>query len=139
MVTELGDPAARFDGEALDLASGLIFALDVCLSDIEVGEVLELSSTNPGLVHELPAWCRGTGHELVAAEPDGDRMLFRIRRGARGSLMFKDRPDWGVEPVFRRARHIVQASYVELQASHLSNVEAADPFTDAVLQFMTRA
>jgi TusA-related sulfurtransferase len=101
MVTELGEPAARFDGEGLDLASGLIFALDVCLSDIEVGQVLELSSANPGLVHELPPWCRGTGHELVAAEPDGDRMLFRIKRGARGSLMFKDRPDWGVAPAFR--------------------------------------
>ena len=27
-------------------------------------------------------WCRGTGHELVASEPDGDRALYRIRRGA---------------------------------------------------------
>ena len=58
-----------FDGEDLDLASGLIFALDVCLSDVEVGQVLELSSTNPALAHELPAWCRGTGHELVGADP----------------------------------------------------------------------
>jgi len=99
MVTE--DPAARFDGESLDLASGLLFALDVCLSDIEVGQVLELSSSNAGLVHELPAWCRGTGHELVSSEPDGDRTLFFIRRGSRGSLMFKDRPDWGVAPAFR--------------------------------------
>ena len=31
-----------------------------------VGEVLELTSRNPGLAHELPAWCRGTGNELVA-------------------------------------------------------------------------
>jgi TusA-related sulfurtransferase len=101
MVTDVGEPAAHFDAEDLDLASGLIFALDVCLSDIEVGQVLELSSSNPGLVHELPAWCRGTGHELVASEPDGGRTLFRIRRGASGSLMFKDRPDWGVAPAFR--------------------------------------
>ncbi|MGH2636386.1 MAG: sulfurtransferase TusA family protein, partial [Actinomycetota bacterium] len=94
-------PAATFDGEDLDLASGLMFALDVCLSDVEVGEVLELSSTNPALAHELPAWCRGTGHDLIASEPDGPRTRFRIRRGPHGALMFKDRPDWGVTPAFR--------------------------------------
>ena len=103
MVTREPDESRprTFDGEDLDLASGLIFALDVCLSDVEVGQVLELTSTNPALAHELPAWCRGTGHELVGAEPDGDRTRYRIRRGARGSLMFKDRPDWGVAPEFR--------------------------------------
>jgi TusA-related sulfurtransferase len=95
------EPAGTFDGEDLDLSSGLIFALDVCLSDVEVGQVLELSSTNPALAHELPAWCRGTGHELVDAEADGDRTRYRIRRGARGSLLFKDRPDRGVAPEFR--------------------------------------
>jgi hypothetical protein len=50
----------------------------------------------------LPAWCRGTGHRLVATEPDGsDRTVFRIERGPFGSLMFQDRPDWGVTPTFR--------------------------------------
>jgi TusA-related sulfurtransferase len=102
MVKSPGEPAASFDAEDLDLASGLIFALDVCLSDIEVGEVLELKSRNPAVAHELPAWCRGTGHRLVATEPDGsDRTIFRIERGPFGSLMFKDRPDWGVSPTFR--------------------------------------
>ena len=102
MVKSPGEPAASFDAEDLDLASGLIFALDVCLSDIEVGEVLELRSRNPAVAHELPPWCRGTGHRLVATERDGpDRTIFRIERGPFGSLMFKDRPDWGVSPTFR--------------------------------------
>ena len=85
--------SARYDGGDLGLAEGLMFAIDVHLSDIAPGEILEVSSSNPGLEHELPAWCRGTGHRLVAVEPDGDRTLFHIERGARGSLMFADRPD----------------------------------------------
>ena len=102
MVTSPGEPAASFDAEDLDLASGLIFALDVCLSDIQVGEVLELTSRNPAVNHELPAWCRGTGHRLVATEPDGwNGTIFLIERGPHGSLMFKDRPDWGITPAFR--------------------------------------
>ncbi|HEY6566871.1 MAG TPA: 5-methyltetrahydropteroyltriglutamate--homocysteine methyltransferase, partial [Actinomycetota bacterium] len=63
MVNE--EPAAIFDGGGLGLAGGLVFALDVCLSDIAPGQVLELRSTNPALVHELPAWCRGTHNALV--------------------------------------------------------------------------
>jgi hypothetical protein len=92
------EPAARFDGGTLGLADGLMFALDVCLSDIGTAEILELASSNPSLSHELPAWCRGTGHELVGSAPDDDgrRTLYRIRRGTRGALMFADHPDWGI-------------------------------------------
>lgn len=91
------EPTARYDGESLDLAGGLMFAIDVCLSDIEPGQVLEVSSTNPALEFELPAWCRGTGNELVDRAADGDRTLYRIRRGVDAALMFRDRPDLGVE------------------------------------------
>ncbi|MEA2520428.1 MAG: hypothetical protein QOI81_74 [Actinomycetota bacterium] len=92
------EPAARYDGAALGLAEGLMFALDVCLSEVEPGQILELTSTNPSLEHALPAWCRGTGHELVAREAadDGTRAVFHIRRGAAATLMFADQPDWGL-------------------------------------------
>ncbi|MEA2551753.1 MAG: 5-methyltetrahydropteroyltriglutamate--homocysteine methyltransferase, partial [Actinomycetota bacterium] len=92
------EPAAQYDGAALGLAEGLMFALDVCLSEVEPGQVLELTSANPSLAHELPAWCRGTGHELVARETadGGARAVFHIRRGNRAALMFADQPDWGL-------------------------------------------
>ena len=50
----------RFDAEELDLASGLVFALDVCLSDIEVGEVLE------GREHQPVARARAPGPGAAA-------------------------------------------------------------------------
>lgn len=101
-VTETSEPSARFDGEGLGLAEGLMFALDVVLSDIAPGEVLELMSSDPGLTFELPAWCRGTGNELVHSEPDGNRTRHVIRRGARSALMFADHPDWGLSAPDRR-------------------------------------
>ena len=70
---DAGAPAVTFDAEDFDLAGGLTFVLDVLLSDVHAGETIEMTSTNPGLVHELPAWARGTGNELVASEPDGAR------------------------------------------------------------------
>ena len=88
---------AHYDGADLGLAEGLMFAIDVHLSDLAPGETLEIVSSNPGLVHELPAWCRGTGHRLVLVQPDGDRTLFHIQRGAGGSLLFADRPELPLE------------------------------------------
>lgn len=91
-----------FDAEDLDLAGGLTFVLDVLLSDVHAGETIEITSRNRGLIHELPAWARGTGNELVASEPDGARQIYRIRRGERASLMFRDRPELGVAVPDRR-------------------------------------
>lgn len=96
------EPVAAYDGADLDLASGLMFALDVLLSDIEPGEILELTSSNAALRYELPAWCRGTGNEVVDHAIDEGRTIYRIRRGTDAALMFKDRPDLGIDVPDRR-------------------------------------
>ncbi len=101
MVTS-AEPSATFDAEDLDLAGGLAFVLDVLLSDVGVGDTIEIQSTNAGLAHELPAWARGTGNELVASEPDGSAAIYRIRRGERAALLFRDRPELGVTVPDRR-------------------------------------
>ena len=46
------EPSATFDAEDLDLAGGLAFVLDVLLSDVGVGDTIEIHSTNAGLAHE---------------------------------------------------------------------------------------
>jgi hypothetical protein len=92
-----GEPVTVFDAEDLDLAGGLAFVLDVLLSDVEVGASIEIASRNPGLAHELPAWARGTGNPIEASEPDGAGTSYRIRRGSHAALMFRDRPELGVD------------------------------------------
>ena len=96
------EPAAIFDAEDLDLAGGLAFVLDVLLSDVGVGDTVEIHSRNAGLVHELPGWARGTGNVLIAREPEGDGAIYRIRRGERAALLFRDRPELGVAVPDRR-------------------------------------
>ncbi len=99
---DTGSPAVAFDAGDLDLAGGLTFVLDVLLSDVHAGETIEITSRNRGLIHELPAWARGTGNELVTSEPDGAGRIYRIQRGELASLMFRDRPELGVEVPDRR-------------------------------------
>lgn len=51
------------------------------LKGMTVGEVLEMTATDPGSLPDMEAWARQTQHELVSAraEPDGT-FRFVIRK-----------------------------------------------------------
>lgn len=35
------------------------------IKTLVVGDVLEVTATDPGVLHDIPAWCRVHGHALV--------------------------------------------------------------------------
>ena len=48
--------------------------------EVEVGEVIEAHTTDPGSLTDIPAWGRTTGHEIIESVQDGDLIRFLIRR-----------------------------------------------------------
>jgi tRNA 2-thiouridine synthesizing protein A len=50
------------------------------IKEVEVGQILKMTATDPGARPDMEAWCRQTGHEMVAQEQDGDRFIFYFRR-----------------------------------------------------------
>lgn len=55
--------------DAGDLGCGdLLLQLRFRIETLEPGRVLRLVALDPGAPADLPAWCRLTGHALVAAE-----------------------------------------------------------------------
>jgi tRNA 2-thiouridine synthesizing protein A len=44
--------------------------------ELRVGQVLEILSTDEGIVKDMPAWCRMTGQEYLGLEKEGD--VFRV-------------------------------------------------------------
>lgn len=49
---------------------------------IQVGEVLELLATDPGVEPDMQAWSTRTGNELLRIEKDGDVFHVFLRRAA---------------------------------------------------------
>ena len=47
----------------------LVVELFLRLRALPPGATVLLTATDPGAPHDLPAWCRMTGHRLAAAEP----------------------------------------------------------------------
>ena len=57
--------------------SGLLCPMPVvktkkAIKEIEVGELLEMVSTDPGSIPDMEAWARQTTHELVEAKDEGN-------------------------------------------------------------------
>ena len=56
----------------------LIVKTKRALKAIDVGQVLEMISTDPGAVPDMEAWARQTRHDLLLAEQQGDEDKFRF-------------------------------------------------------------
>ncbi len=52
------------------------------IKTIDVGQVLELLATDPGVTPDMKAWTSRTGHELIAIEQEGDVFHVFLRRSA---------------------------------------------------------
>jgi|TARA_B100000315_G_scaffold210930_1_gene207472 tRNA 2-thiouridine synthesizing protein A len=42
------------------------------------GTVLEVLATDPGTLHDIPAWCRVHGHELLDTQREGREIRLTI-------------------------------------------------------------
>ena len=69
----------------LDL-KGLLCPLPVvkmakAIKEVQIGDTIEAFATDPGVMADIPAWCRTTGNELVALEKVDKQFHFVVRRG----------------------------------------------------------
>jgi TusA-related sulfurtransferase len=52
------------------------------IKDIDVGQVIEAVTTDPGALTDFPAWARTSGNEILKTDQDGDLIRFYIKRTA---------------------------------------------------------
>ena len=50
------------------------------IKQVQVGELVQAVATDPGVMADIPAWTRSTGHELVSLEKQEKNFLFMVRR-----------------------------------------------------------
>jgi TusA-related sulfurtransferase len=46
---------------------------------LEHGQILRVLCSDPGVVHDIPAWCRVHGHEVVNIQEEDDEIVITIR------------------------------------------------------------
>jgi TusA-related sulfurtransferase len=48
---------------------------------LEPGDELEAICTDPGVLNDIPAWCRINGHEVIDSRTENGEYILRIRVG----------------------------------------------------------
>jgi TusA-related sulfurtransferase len=52
------------------------------IKEVEVGQVVEALTTDPGALADFPAWARTSGNEILKTDQDGEVIKFYIKRVA---------------------------------------------------------
>lgn len=71
--------------ETLD-ASGMLCPMPVLrarrkLDEMDVGDMLVVTATDPASVQDMPAFCSMAGHKLLIARQEEDSFIFEIEKG----------------------------------------------------------
>lgn len=76
----MSTPSATLDTSGL-LCPLPVYKAAVALNRMAVGEVLELITTDPGALADIPAMTRQRGDTLVSSEDRGAKQVFLIAKG----------------------------------------------------------
>ncbi|MEN8175968.1 MAG: sulfurtransferase TusA family protein [Pseudomonadota bacterium] len=49
------------------------------VAELEPGDVLEAHCTDPGVLHDIPAWCRLNGHPVLEARQADDEYIVVVK------------------------------------------------------------
>ncbi|MGV6826908.1 MAG: sulfurtransferase TusA family protein [bacterium] len=52
------------------------------VAELQPGDELEAICTDPGVLNDIPAWCRINGHEVLSTDNDDDEYRVLLRVGA---------------------------------------------------------
>lgn len=68
-------------------ARGLICPMPVIrvqdtISSLDPGDTLEVYCSDPGAAHDVPAWCRIHGHEVLQCDEKADDIFILIKVGS---------------------------------------------------------
>lgn len=49
------------------------------VAELESGDILRVTCTDPGVLNDIPAWCRIHGHQVLSAVTEDREMVITIR------------------------------------------------------------
>ena len=67
---------------------GPIMALAKKLAELEEGDVVAVTATDPGFRNDIPSWCETTGNLLVSVEEKDKKIVAKIQKGKKEARAF---------------------------------------------------
>ena len=51
------------------------------VEQLEAGDTLTVVCTDPGVIHDIPAWCKVHGHQILSINQNDEEISISIRVG----------------------------------------------------------
>jgi len=119
------EPAARVDGGALGVGTGLLMLLREAMETLPGGAVVAVGTTDPAVVHDLPAWCRVMAHTYLGTTSSADGPTYYFRKTELDTAG-DAKPDWGVRLPLRPDGELHTRDWM---AGRVADVPAEAPTT----------
>ena len=52
------------------------------IAELQAGDTLEVTCTDPGALNDIPAWCRINGHEVVSSSEEKGEVIITVKVAA---------------------------------------------------------
>lgn len=49
------------------------------VNELEPGDTLIVTCTDPGVLNDIPAWCRINGHEVLDSFQEDDEIIIKVK------------------------------------------------------------
>ena len=51
------------------------------IAELQAGDTLEVTCTDPGALNDIPAWCRINGHTVIKTEEQNEKVIITVQVG----------------------------------------------------------
>ena len=57
-----------------------VVKLNQAIKKAEIGQIVEATATDPGVLGDIPAWCKTTGNELIKMDREDKVIRFWVKK-----------------------------------------------------------
>jgi tRNA 2-thiouridine synthesizing protein A len=57
-----------------------VIRLGEMIEKVEVGDTIEMLATDPGVLHDIPAWCKVHGHIVLDIKENSDEIILLVEK-----------------------------------------------------------
>ncbi len=61
-----------------------VIRLQDCIKQQVTGTRVQITCTDPGVMNDIPTWCRSNGHKLVSSLEQGEEYILLVEKGSAG-------------------------------------------------------
>lgn len=57
-----------------------VIRLSETIDKVVVGDTIKIIATDPGVLHDIPAWCKVHGHKVIKIEENSEEIILLVEK-----------------------------------------------------------